>query len=108
MVTPDFCRGQVWEYVAGSQQYRVVLISGDEYNAIPKTAPWGLVIQRQAPAIPDYLIELTNADPLSGAAVVVPTVLRCQPTGLVRPLGFLSEDTMNTVERALREFLTLP
>ncbi len=108
MVTPDFYRGQVWEYVAGSQQYRVVLVSGDEYNAIPKAAPWGLMIQRQAPAIPDYLIELTGADPLPGATIVIPTVLRCQPTGLVRNLGFLSENTMNAVERALREFLTLP
>lgn len=104
----DFYRGQIWEYVAGSQQYRVLIISGDEYNAIPNVAPWGLLVQRQVPAIPDYLIKLTEADPLSGAAVIIPSVLRCQLSGLVRVVGFLTHDTMNMVERALREFLTLP
>lgn len=108
MVTLDFYPGQVWEYVAGSQQYRVVIVSGEEYNIIPKVAPWGLLIQRQAPAIPDYLIRLTEADPIPGAAVIVPNVLRCQPTGLVRMIGYLSHDTMSAVESALREFLALP
>lgn len=108
MVSGEFLRGQVWEYIAGSQQYRVVIVSGDEYNGTPNAAPWALAIQRQAPSIPGYLIRLSDADPLPGASVVVPNILRCQQTGLVRSLGYLGDSTMNAVERAMRDFLALP
>jgi hypothetical protein len=67
-----------------------------------------LVLERSAPAIPGYLVELTAADPVPGAAVVVPRVLRCDPSALRHDRGFVTNHTMNAVERGLREFLNLP
>ena len=39
MVTVAPLRGQVWEYVQGSRQYRVVIVSNDEYNEFPDAVP---------------------------------------------------------------------
>ncbi len=71
-------RGQVWEYVQGSRQYRTLIVSNDEYNELP------------------------------GAVAVIPRVLRCDIAALRRNLGFVTNNTMNAVERGLREFLNLP
>jgi mRNA interferase MazF len=101
-------RGQVWEYIQGSRQYRVLIISNDEYNEQPLAMPWALVVQRDTPKTPGQLIEMGNGDPLPGAVVAVPLVLRCDPTGLRRNLGFVQNDTLNTIERALRELVVLP
>jgi mRNA-degrading endonuclease toxin of MazEF toxin-antitoxin module len=101
-------RGQVWEYVQGSRQYRVVIASNDEYNELPGAFPWALVLERSATDIPGYLIELTGEDPLPGAVVVVPRVVRCDTSALRRDLGFVTNETMNAIDRGLREFLNLP
>ena len=101
-------RGQVWEYIQGSRQYRVLIVSNDEYNEQARAMPWALVVQREAPKTAGHLIEMTDGDPLPGAVVAVPLVLRCDPTGLRRNLGFVQDDTLNTVERALRDLLALP
>jgi len=53
-------RGQVLEYVQGSRQYRIVIISGDEYNENSAAVPWGLVIDREGRGIPGYLIPLRS------------------------------------------------
>ena len=109
MVTVSYSRrGEVWEYVQGSRQYRVVVVSNDEYNELPGAVPWALAIERGPGAIPGYLVGLRTDDPLPGATVVVPRVLRCDPSALRRNLGFVSNDTMNAIERGLREFLNLP
>jgi len=105
---PHALRGQVWEYVQGSRQYRVMIVSNDEYNELAGTVPWALAIEREAPAIPGYLVRMADDDPLPGAAVVVPRVVRCDPAALRRMLGFVGNDTLNAVERGLREFLNLP
>ena len=102
VISADPIRGQVWEYVQGSRQYRVLIISNDEYNELPNAVPWALVIERSAPNVPSYLIGMAEDDPLSGATVVVPRVLRCDPTALRRNLGFVSNDTLKAVERGLR------
>ena len=101
-------RGQVWEYVQGSRQYRVVIVSNDEYDEFPDAVPWALAIERTAPSVPGFLVKLTADDPLAGAVVVVPRVLRCDSSALRNLLGFLSNASMNAVERGLREFLNLP
>jgi mRNA interferase MazF len=101
-------RGQVWEYVQGSRQYRVLIVSNDEYNELDGAIAWALVIEREAPVIPGYLVRLTEDDPLPGAAVVIPRVLRCDPAALRRMVGFVGDPTLNAVERGLREFLDLP
>lgn len=49
-----------------------------------------------------------SGDPLPGALVAAPLILRCDPTGLRRNLGFVHNDTLNAVERALRDLLALP
>lgn len=101
-------RGQVWEYVQGSHRYRILVVSNDEYNELPGAIPWALALERDAPAIPGYLVTLNDGDPLPGAVVVVPRVLRCDPTALLRCLGQVTGETLVAVERGLREFLDLP
>jgi mRNA-degrading endonuclease toxin of MazEF toxin-antitoxin module len=101
-------RGEVWEYVQGSRQYRVLIVSNDEYNELPGAVPWALAIERTATAIPGYLVVLGDGDPLPGAGILIPRVLRCDPSALRHNLGFVTNDTINAVERGLREFLTLP
>jgi hypothetical protein len=66
------------------------------------------VVERSAPSIPGYLVPMVAGDPLPGAAVAVPRVLRCEPTALRHNLGFVTNGTLNAVERGLREFLNLP
>jgi mRNA-degrading endonuclease toxin of MazEF toxin-antitoxin module len=101
-------RGQVREYTQGSRQYRVLIVSSDEYNELPGAMPWGLVVQRDTPRTPAPLVELGPADPLSGASVMIPLVVRCDPSALRRNLGFVANDTLNAVERELRDHLNLP
>jgi mRNA-degrading endonuclease toxin of MazEF toxin-antitoxin module len=108
MVTVAPLRGQVWEYVQGSRQYRVVIVSNDEYNEFPDAVPWALAVERNAPNVPGFLVGLSEDDPLAGAVVVVPRVIRCDTSALRHCLGFLSNTSMNAVERGLREFLNLP
>jgi mRNA-degrading endonuclease toxin of MazEF toxin-antitoxin module len=99
-------RGEVWEYIAGSQQYRVLVISNDEWNDQPSVSPWGLFIARTGPQT--LTVRLTDSDPLPAAVVHIPKVLRIDPSGLRTNLGHVSHDTMNAIEEALRDFLALP
>lgn len=92
----------------GSRQYRVLIVSNDEYNELPGAVPWALALERTATGIPGYLVPLRDGDPLPGAAVVIPRVVRCDPDALRHNLGFVTNDTINAVERGLREFLNLP
>jgi mRNA-degrading endonuclease toxin of MazEF toxin-antitoxin module len=99
-------RGEVWEYIVGSQQYRVLVISNDEWNDQPGVSPWGLFIARTGPQA--LAVRLTDSDPLPGAVVHIPKVFRVDPSGLRTNLGHASHDTMNAIEEALRDFLALP
>jgi hypothetical protein len=102
-------RGQVWEYVQGSHQYRILIISNDEYNKLTGAIPWALALERHGGgSIPGYLVEFGPDDPLPGATVVIPRVFRCDPLALRRCLGFATAPTLAAVDRGLREFLTLP
>jgi mRNA-degrading endonuclease toxin of MazEF toxin-antitoxin module len=101
-------RGQVWEYIQGSRQYRLLIVSSDEYNEFSGAVPWGLVVDRGAPSIPGYVVPLESDDPLPGASVLVPRVIRCDTSALRHCLGFVSNTTLNAVERGLRELLNLP
>lgn len=92
----------------GSRQYRVLIVSNDEYNELPGAVPWALALERGASGVPGYLVILGNEDPLPGAAIVIPRVLRCDPGTLRHNLGFVTNDAINAVERGLREFLNLP
>lgn len=102
-------RGQVWTLLRGGSQYRVLIISNDEYNDVEELAVWALVIARDVPHPNQLAVRLNAEDPLSGAFVKIHAVVQIlDRTGLRDSAGYVSHATMTAVEEALREFLELP
>jgi mRNA-degrading endonuclease toxin of MazEF toxin-antitoxin module len=102
-------RGQIWTLLRGSNQYRVLVISNDEYNDVPELAAWALVVARDVPHQNQLAIRLGSGDPLAGAYVKIHAVVQVlDRTALRENHGFVSHPTMEAVEGALREFLELP
>jgi mRNA interferase MazF len=102
-------RGQVWTLLRGGSQYRVLIVSNDEYNAVEELAVWALVVARDLPHPNQLAVRLGAADPFSGAFVKIHNVVQLlDRTALRDNHGFVSQATMNEVEEALREFLDLP
>lgn len=102
-------RGQVWTLLRGSNQYRVLIISNDEYNQVAELAIWALVVSRDVPHPNQLAIRLTTEDPLSGAFVKIHGVVQILDRAALRTNhGFVSHATMNAIEAGLREFLELP
>ena len=102
-------RGQIWTLLRGSGQYRVLIISNDEYNGVEELAIWGLVVARDVPHPNQLAVRLGSDDPLSGASVKIHGVVQIlDRTALRDNHGFVSHMTMNGVETALRDFLELP
>lgn len=102
-------RGQIWTLLRGGSQYRVLVISNDEYNGVEELAIWALTVAREVPHPNQLAVRLTEADPLAGAHVKIHSVVQIlDRTALRDNHGFVSHDTMNLIEEALREFLELP
>lgn len=102
-------RGQIWTLLRGGGQYRVLVISNDEYNSVDELAVWGLVVTRDAPHPNQLTVRLAGDDPLAGAFVRIHGVVQILDRSALRDNhGFVSHRTMNAVEAALREFLELP
>jgi mRNA interferase MazF len=102
-------RGQIWTLVRGGNQYRALIVSNDEYNSVERVAIWALTVVRGVDRADDLTIRLGPDDPLSGAYVRIPSVLQITDRGALRDNhGFVSHETMNVVEDALRGFLELP
>ena len=102
-------RGQVWTLLRGAAQYRVLVISNDEYNSVEELAIWGLTVAREVPHPNQLAVRLGDADPLAGAFVRIHSVVQILDRSALRDNhGFVSHDTMNLIEEALREFLELP
>lgn len=102
-------RGQIWTLPRGSNQYRVLVISNDEYNGVEELAIWALVVARDVPHPNQLAVRLGTGDPLSGAFVKIHGVVQIlDRTALKDNLGFVSHATMTAVEDGLREFLELP
>jgi mRNA-degrading endonuclease toxin of MazEF toxin-antitoxin module len=102
-------RGQVWTLLRGGAQHRVLIISNDEYNAVPELAIWALTVVREAPHPNHLAVRLAPRDPLAGAFVRMHSVVQIlDRTALRESHGFVSHETMQAVESALREFLELP
>lgn len=102
-------RGEVWTLLRGSAQYRVLIISNDEYNAVEGLAIWALTIVRDAPHPNHLVVPLSDGDPLAGAWVRIHAVVQIVDRSALRDRrGFVSHDTMEAVEAQLREFLSLP
>jgi hypothetical protein len=100
--------GQVREYIAGSQQYRIVVLSGEDFDTLDGAQPWAVMIRRTGAALTDFLIPLGPADPLTGSIVEIPRVMRCDPSGLHALVGYVSPPTMRLAEHAVRELVELP
>lgn len=101
-------RGQIWTLLRGGSQYRVLVISNDEYNSIEELAIWALTVVRDVPHRNQLAVRLNEADPLAGAFVRIPSVVQILDRSALRDNhGFVAHDTMNAIEEALREFLEL-
>jgi mRNA-degrading endonuclease toxin of MazEF toxin-antitoxin module len=86
-----------------------LVISNDEYNSVEELAIWALTVVREAPHPNQLAVRLHEADPLTGAFVRIHSVVQILDRGALRDNhGFVSHDTMNAIEAALREFLELP
>jgi mRNA interferase MazF len=102
-------RGQVWTLLRGGSQHRVLVVSNDEYNGVEELAIWALAVVRDVPHANHLAVRLDTGDPLAGAYVRIHSVVQIlDRTALRDNHGFVSHDTMNAVEAALREFLELP
>ena len=102
-------RGEIWTLLRGGSQFRVLVISNDEYNALEELAVWALAVARELPHPNQLAVLLGSGDPLSGAYVRIHSVVQIADRTALRDCrGFVSRDTMTAVEEALREFLELP
>ena len=102
-------RGQIWTLLRGSSEHRVLVVSNDEYNSVEELAVWALAVVRDVPHPNLLAVRLSDADPLAGAFVRIHSVVQILDRSALRDNhGFISHDTMNAVEIALREFLELP
>ncbi len=102
-------RGQIWTLLRGGSQYRVLVISNDEYNSVEELAIWALTVVRDVPHPNQLAVRLDKTDPLSGAFVRIHGVVQILDRSALRDNhGFVSHTTMTTIEAALREFLELP
>jgi mRNA interferase MazF len=102
-------RGQIWTLLRGGSQYRVLVISNDEYNGVGELAIWALVVARDVPYPNQLAVRLGTGDPLSGAFVKIHGVVQIlDRTALRDNHGFVSHQTMTAIEDGLREFLELP
>lgn len=102
-------RGQIWTLLRGGSQHRVLVVSNDEYNGVEELAVWALTVVREAPHPNHLAVRLSRHDPLAGAFVRIHSVVQILDRSALRDNhGFVSDDTMDAVETALREFLELP
>ncbi|MDG4831817.1 type II toxin-antitoxin system PemK/MazF family toxin [Solwaraspora sp. WMMD1047] len=102
-------RGQIWTLLRGGSQYRVLVISNDEYNSVEELAIWALTVVREVPHPNHLVVRLAGDDPLAGAFVRIHSVVQILDRSALRDNhGFVSHATLNAVEDALREFLELP
>jgi mRNA interferase MazF len=102
-------RGQIWTLLRGGSQYRVLVISNDEYNSVEELAAWAITVVRDVPHPNQLAVRLDEADPLAGAFVRIHSVVQILDRSALRDNhGFVSHDTMSAIEVAVREFLELP
>ena len=102
-------RGQIWTLIRGGSQYRVLIISNDEYNGVAEMAIWALVVARDVPHASQLAVRLGPGDPLAGAYVKIHGVVQVLDRSAFRENhGYVTDSTMNAIEEGIREFLELP
>lgn len=98
-------RGQIRDYVVGSRQLRLLVVSSDEY---PRR--WGLVVSSRGEdsrGVGRLVVTLRPGDPRAGEVIHIPQVLRIDETAIRTDHGYVTNETMNAVEDGLRAFLEL-
>jgi mRNA-degrading endonuclease toxin of MazEF toxin-antitoxin module len=101
-------RGQLWTLERGGGLHHVLVISNDEYNAVPSLAVWALAVVRGIPQSNPLAVHLCHHDPVQDASVSIPSLVQILDRGSLKDnLGYVAPGTMNAVEDALREFLEL-
>jgi mRNA-degrading endonuclease toxin of MazEF toxin-antitoxin module len=98
-------RGEVYEYVIGSHQARIAIVSATPYN--PRLATFAVIRHPSAKPPPTSIAVPTGpGDPVAG--VVDVSRLRALDESAVRArLGRLTPNTLGHVNRALRTYLDL-
>lgn len=102
-------RGEIWTIGDGTDlRYRVVVLSGDEHNDRPRTAPYcaPIVRQRGTTDLPPFVIPLTEADPISGV-VVVNRMRRMRAAAGAERIGMVTGASMARLSAALRDLFEL-
>jgi mRNA-degrading endonuclease toxin of MazEF toxin-antitoxin module len=101
-------RGQVWTWARGDERHRVLVISNDEYNALPEVAVWALLVVPGLPQSTPFGVHLCSDDPLAGSSVSIPGLVQIlDRASLTENHGYVAPGTMNSVEDGLREFMEL-
>jgi mRNA interferase MazF len=102
-------RGEIWTIGSRTDlRYRVLVLSGDDFNERKNAAPFcaPIVRQRGATELPPYAVALTEQDPITG--VVVVNRMRRLPasTGAER-IGMATGASMVRLAEAVRELFEL-
>jgi len=90
-------QGEVYDYEAGGQRYRVLVVSADAHNEV--RTPWVVPVRRGSMDAPPYLVALVDADPVGGTADL-DRLDRAPVSGA--PVGIVTGATMQRVREALR------
>lgn len=98
-------RGSVWDYVVGSRQLRVVIVSANRYN--PGRALCAPVLQHgNVPAPTTIMVALGEGDPVAGL-VNLAMIRNVVPEAVREHRGQLAPITLRQVDQALRTYLDL-
>lgn len=98
-------RGEVWTLTDSTARVRVVVMSGDEYNAAG-AAYCAPVVRRSGASAPPYAVALTDPDPVAGIVLVGQTAaLSTQIPGEL--VGMVTGASMARLCDALRDLFEL-
>ena len=102
-------RGEIWTIGDRSDlRYRVLVLSGDDYNGRKNAAPFcaPIVRQRGAVELPPYAVALTEQDPITG--VVVVNRMRRLPAEVgTERIGMVTGSSMARLTEAMRDLFEL-
>jgi mRNA interferase MazF len=102
-------RGEIWTIGNRTDlRYRVLVLSGDNYNERKNASPYcaPIVRQRGATELPPYAVPLSEQDPITG--VVVVNRMRRLPAAVgAERLGMVTGASMVRLTEAMRELFEL-
>ncbi|MGK5681711.1 type II toxin-antitoxin system PemK/MazF family toxin [Actinoplanes sp. URMC 104] len=102
-------RGEIWTIGERTDlRYRVLVLSGDEYNERKNASPFcaPIVRQRGVTELPPYAVPLTEQDPITG--VVVVNRMRRLPAEIgAERIGMVTGASMARLTEAMRALFEL-